>query len=725
MNRFCSILLTCVLFLGSFSNVKAQSQAVEELVEGGNDLLASGYYEYALEYFQEAHELDINANLEFQIAFCHSKLRNYSQALEWYFKVDDDIEPTVKFHIGNMLMALGKYIEAKKVFQKFMEEFEGDRDLYKQAELLLNSCTLAVNYIQSPVKVKIENAGIVFNTRRSENNVMMLSDSSVYYCVEEKGGNSIGFQLPKLKYSDLDQIDTLYRKNIYQGAFYDEEWSTSLSQYFPVLQGCEIVGTPTVLKAGTVLYISLRKIGANESFLYRSEKVAGSWSKLVRLGKEINSKKFHAKDPYAYRSGDNEVLFYSSNKVGSVGGFDIYYAIFDWKGKYISGGGIGDAYNTKFDEVSPSYDPDLHTLFFSSAGYHGLGQLDIYSLKGNINDGWSTVENLGYPINSAADDYFYVYDSRIDIGYFASNRPAGLNLDSRYDDIYRFKYDFEEEIIDFSTTIRVYDEESEEIIIEPVVKLFDKINPNQLIEDISILSQERATNFLLKSNTDYKIILEKEGFEELVLDVSIKNMSVTSTSDKMTYFFSNDPTSDFINALQVNVYMKPAKVFGTNPQSTENPIFTDETLDPKVEIDNRNRDSVVSKEQQKISSQRLQEGIEVPLLSTDELNQEKAYEILLDKYAFDKSSSIIFRVQIGAYSQPMRVVFSNLKEYGQIGEERSKGLYKYILGGFDNINQARALVEKMRSQGIKDAFVCAYSQGVRISMLEVYKQFTK
>ncbi len=74
---------------------------------------------------------------------------------------------------------------------------------------------------------------------------------------------------------------------------------------------------------------------------------------IKKLTGAVNEKKSKCIHPFAFRFGDDEVLFYASDKEGGQGGYDIYYAVFDGKGKYKKGQSLGSTYNTEFNEVSP------------------------------------------------------------------------------------------------------------------------------------------------------------------------------------------------------------------------------------------------------------------------------------------------------------------------------------------------------------------------------------
>jgi hypothetical protein len=63
-------------------------------------------------------------------------------------------------------------------------------------------------------------------------------------------------------------------------------------------------------------------------------------------------------------------------------------------------------------------------FYFASNGHLGLGGLDIFMAE-KTTEGTYGILNMGYPLNSSADDFsFYLLPNGWD-GYFASNREGG------------------------------------------------------------------------------------------------------------------------------------------------------------------------------------------------------------------------------------------------------------------------------------------------------------
>lgn len=90
------------------------------------------------------------------------------------------------------------------------------------------------------------------------------------------------------------------------------------------------------------------------------------------------------------------------------------------------------------DEIYPMLSPDGKTLFFASNGLYGVGGYDIYMSEWSDEENdWSEPVNMGFPYSSPADDFLLVnsYDGRYTL--FASNREC--TADSVY--VYVLEYD--------------------------------------------------------------------------------------------------------------------------------------------------------------------------------------------------------------------------------------------------------------------------------------------
>ncbi len=83
---------------------------------------------------------------------------------------------------------------------------------------------------------------------------------------------------------------------------------------------------------------------------------------------------------------------------------------------------LGDSVNTAGLEQSPFLHPDQRSLYFSSTGWPGMGQGDLFLTRRSGKDDWSKPVNLGYPINTFNDEIGLSVNARGNRAYFASDR---------------------------------------------------------------------------------------------------------------------------------------------------------------------------------------------------------------------------------------------------------------------------------------------------------------
>lgn len=134
-------------------------------------------------------------------------------------------------------------------------------------------------------------------------------------------------------------------------------------------------------------------------------------------------------------SPDGEYLYFVSDMPGGYGGKDIWrISLKERQGSLVN---LGPDINTEGNDDFPYVRSD-GSLYFSSDGHPGMGGLDIFRATA-VDDPadlrWK-VENMGFPINSAGDDFGITFGKGED-GFFSSNRGDARG----YDHIYSFEYD--------------------------------------------------------------------------------------------------------------------------------------------------------------------------------------------------------------------------------------------------------------------------------------------
>jgi tetratricopeptide (TPR) repeat protein len=256
------------------------------------------------------------------------------------------------------------------------------------------------------------------------------------------------------------------------------------------------------------------KDGSKKMQLYFATKREGKWR--ISNAFQHNNSDFEFTHPSI--TPDGRTLYFSSNMPGGLGGSDIYRSEFINESWTIPEN-LGEIINTRMDEVFPSI--YLNTLSFSSNGHAGFGGLDIFSiiLTDKIP---SEVNNLGYPINSSADDFGIIFTSSSH-GYLSSNRKNG----GYDDDLFEFEMDFRTYPFSVSGTIKIKENnvvDTSAIAALPDAKIYLIDNIHQI--KVSESQTDVNGNFALSIPWFSKYLLRivtSEGHEHLAsLEISKK-----------------------------------------------------------------------------------------------------------------------------------------------------------------------------------------------------------
>jgi hypothetical protein len=155
-----------------------------------------------------------------------------------------------------------------------------------------------------------------------------------------------------------------------------------------------------------------------------------SFYKASEVFTKENSK--HQYEPiYAFKRGMKFRVFASYGPESP--NLDVYIQRKNAENEWAKPTKIQGVVNTVQDEVYPFFDAENGYLYFSSKGHQSMGGFDlyraIYSLETNVS---SDVENLHFPFSSPNDDYFYIPDLSNGNANFASNRNGKLSAIQTY-----------------------------------------------------------------------------------------------------------------------------------------------------------------------------------------------------------------------------------------------------------------------------------------------------
>lgn len=441
---FIRILLPVLLVL-SYRQILAQEQrSVLSRAEA-----YYSQYKYALAavlYEGQVKRKHTSTGIMEKLADCYYQINQYNKAAFWYNRIVQlkDAQITDWLYYGDMLKSSGKYAEAKEAYLQYMQRSK------MNIAARINGCDSAQAWLMRPVNYTVKN---MWDLNSS------LSDwGAVAY-----NGNDIVFVSDSLRYTVLDPKDHLEKSNdgrtnqpfqkIYLADDHLGDSRRGLIRGFSgVLNHSGYhIGPVMFSPGGDTVFFTMNNPGAidyKNDRLYDQKTRRMIYSGTRRLLLYMSVKGSHNQwmkpvafaynKPEAYSTGhaalsrDGRILYFVSDRPGGKGKTDLWYTEKQTDSSWSVPRNCGTIINTDEEEEFPTIGPD-GALYFSSKGHLGMGGYDIFVSYGS-RDQWSDPVNLKGPVNSPADDFYYVAKDST-TGYFSSNRPGGKGDD----DIYFFR----------------------------------------------------------------------------------------------------------------------------------------------------------------------------------------------------------------------------------------------------------------------------------------------
>jgi hypothetical protein len=380
------------------------------------------------------------------------RLRSYKLAEKYFESIPEeekrgDYELT-DFWLATVKKGMEKFDEASVLYAGFMEAHPENTKYYRKSQEEIENCDWALEMVQNPLRIGITQLSENINTYFPDYAPLLVGDTLYYSSTAKVRLDKSKKRKKKKKRSKKKRKKKKYSKTEYGyvtkifKAVGDEKGK-------PIRQNSRAENAFTANIAmntmRTRMYYSVciedQEDGAIACKLYyRDRSYNGSWERARPLPSTINMEGYKNTQPALgidKRTG-KEVLFFASDRMGGQGLMDIWYCFVEGEEGFSTPQNL-TAVNSASDELSPFFDTHAQTLYLSSDGFQNLGGYDLFkSVKKD--DGWTTPENLGYPINTSYDDMYYSFDVQSGRAFIASNRPGSLcvseNKDCNLHDIY-------------------------------------------------------------------------------------------------------------------------------------------------------------------------------------------------------------------------------------------------------------------------------------------------
>ena len=196
-------------------------------------------------------------------------------------------------------------------------------------------------------------------------------------------------------------------------------------------------GTFTLTADNKLLFYSITqqtKADYANCDIYFSEYKNGEWTEPQNAGSNVNTASTWESQPSI--TPDGNYLYFASNRQGGYGGTDIWCVHRLPNGDWSRPENLGPSVNTEDNERSPFIHPDGVSLYFASNGWEGLGGYDMYYTRVDDSRGQKPL-NLGHPINTEGDEFYFGVDTDGEKAYFSSNKyPSKGGMDIYEFDLY-------------------------------------------------------------------------------------------------------------------------------------------------------------------------------------------------------------------------------------------------------------------------------------------------
>lgn len=731
--------LSLLVFIAVLLTIANSSFA--QSIKDANLLYEEGKYYRAIDEYKKILDKDSdNAEATEKLADCYRFSNQAAKAVFWYKKANkySKERPIIKLHYGQALMSNHQYKQAADAFEQYTkaakEDARGWNFLeYAQniEEYLKDSSKYKVSYLPdlnsqasefSPVFYK---DGIVFTSSRNKNATSENNYLDLYYA-RKKDNNDTKFEKP-IKLEGKTETD------YHEGPATFDKYGTTM--FF--------VRNTTKNNKKTESTINLQIVEARLK--------NGKWEEIAPLW--FNNENYSISNPTL--SKDGNTLYFSSNMPGSFGGQDIYTS-HRKGGKWQKPQNLGANVNTPGDESFPFIHED-GTLYYASNGLGGFGGFDIFAAVMPENETEWQVKNIGYGINTGADDFALILDTNKKIGYFSSNRD-GL---SKGDNIYLVSVDDREynplkKLLPAPTPALVVTQKSEpqnlslpqNTPLSVPTPLTDFKAPEKLkayTYNLDLFMEEGTQgNINLATignnnsggnttNANYALIgatvnNNPEIIEELDMSIVLIGTALDKKTrkpiDKALVVLENNTNSkkqDFTTPEDGNFYFK----LEPNKKYTLLLIKNGDIEDSKVI-------STIGKKSSEIINAVLQ-GTPINLFPDYENPEVKVSEKWQQHKQDYKASNpaltpppkttpksdqkFVFKIQVGAFKKPLQSQDSYLKSVqGQTEMETLNGVYRYVAGNFDEYALAENYKKELNAKGYLNAFVVAYLNDFRLEM---------
>ena len=359
--------------------------------------------------------------MQWLLAEAYRQYNDYAHAEELYEEVyrreKGRVYPMSAFWLATMMKNNGNYANSLKLWKKVNRKFKRDKKgyVYLKSKQEIESCSWAREHLFDSVPVPMTNVGQPVNSYISEFAPFLVDSTTLLFA-----------SLRANKYGeDREVYDAGYRVKIYQSKWEADQWGTPEALDSTVNKNGLHQANGAFNGDRSRFYFSRCDAAFQCVIMMQRRTANGGWSAATEVS-GVNHTSASTTQPHLAEIDGTEYLFFASDRPGGKGGLDIWYTSSSGDDQWDTPRNAGDSINTPDNEITPWYDASSETFYFSSQWHNGFGGFDVFSSNGKPGN-LRAPNNMGYPFNTPANDYYFIYNDTTGAGFLASNRIGSLH----------------------------------------------------------------------------------------------------------------------------------------------------------------------------------------------------------------------------------------------------------------------------------------------------------
>lgn len=418
MNKKGFLLLMIILGLSlGLSMAQSANKKATSFYQKAQDALNEHQFEKAQNFLNKALELDPNYAdayvLQGDLYNFQSNsvgaVANYNKALN----INPNQKPILYYIIAVEELKCGLYQDAYNHLLVFQEKEKNPAPILKEFEKAMETALFGKEAIKYPLHFNPVNMGANINSEHDEYLAALTADEQ-----------EIIFTVRRPRTESTICVFCQTEEDFYVSKRVNNSWEPRTPMGAPIKSGYN-EGAQCISPDGRYLFYTLcnTDYGMGSCDLYWAKRIGDRWSRPHNFGAPVNSKYWESQPSIA---PDGRTIIFASNRPDGYGGVDLWKTTMTEEGVFSEPENLGPVINTRGDDTAPFIHSDGKTLYFCSDGRPGMGGKDIYYSVMLSDSTWSEPVNMGYPLNTPADEINISINAAGNTGYIASDKEGGF-----------------------------------------------------------------------------------------------------------------------------------------------------------------------------------------------------------------------------------------------------------------------------------------------------------